>query len=382
VAVVKMTRKPDDKFTLVTLGHAKDLRVGQFVMAVGSPFQFEDTVTFGIVSSLNRELSEPGSEMPEPGAHPLVMHADYSGLIQTDASINPGNSGGPLVNMNGEVVGINFAIYSPGAVGSSVGIGFAIPVDTAEKVVEDLILKGHVTRGVIGLQIGDAARKAEEDKVSLEQVKQLFGTDTGAFVDRVVPGAAADKAGLQKDDVVVGVGDQPVKSSRELTDIIRATKPGTEVQLKILRDRQERTVPVTVAELTPDLTGDQPAPDRPDQLAQLGRDPLGLTVAAATPAELDKAAVAEGVKVTHVDDDGVAKDKDITAGTLLLAGTRNDDKGRVKFTDPAAYTAFINKAAKDKAYVMLWLAMPAKGGKYTTETVTVNFGAPAAEPGQ
>jgi serine protease Do len=379
VAVVKIDRKPGDKLPAVTLGKSKNLRIGAFVLAVGSPFRFEASVTLGIVSSLDRELDEPGEEeAPTPGpgrgAAPRVR-ASYTGLIQTDASINPGNSGGPLVDMNGEVVGINFAIYSPGAVGQNVGIGFAIPIEKAIAVIDDLILKGRVARGYLGVMIRDAEVLEQEDHATREDLVAMYGTDSGAFVKEVTPNSPSAQAGVQAGDVVVGVDAQVVKNSKDLQDYVRALKPPAQVQLKLMRDKKAITVPVTVGELSAELTGDAPAGGAPDVRAQAGRDPLGLTVAEpnlADKAQLLKAGQKAYVKVSEVEPESLAAEKEIAVGTFLLEGRRSDDTDRVAFSDPEAYRAFIAKAAKDRAYVTLWVAT-IEDGHWQEQTETFNL---------
>jgi len=173
-AIVRLERKPDDQLRPITIGKVEELRPGSFVIAIGSPFGFESSVSFGVVSGLDRELREP-TDGQAPGRQAEV----YRGLIQTDASINPGNSGGPLVNLAGEVVGINFAIYSPGVAGN-VGVGFAIPIDRAVRSAEDIIEHGRVRRGYLGVLVTDLADQARDMGASLEQLRKLLGVDEGA----------------------------------------------------------------------------------------------------------------------------------------------------------------------------------------------------------
>ncbi|RKT52454.1 S1C family serine protease [Saccharothrix australiensis] len=190
------------------LGNSGDLRIGQQVVAVGSPFDLNGTVTSGIVSSLNRPV-----RAGDDGTQATVLNA-----IQTDAAINPGNSGGPLVNMRGQVVGINSAIYSPNRTqssqGGSVGIGFAIPVDQARRTAKELSETGKATQTVLGVQVTD-------------------GTDGGARVREVTPGGAAEQAGLRAGDLITKFGDRVIDSSDALVAAVRSRAPGETVQLTV-----------------------------------------------------------------------------------------------------------------------------------------------------
>ncbi|MEV0679874.1 trypsin-like peptidase domain-containing protein [Actinosynnema sp. NPDC050436] len=217
VAVVKA----DGVSGLVTseLGNSGDLRIGQQVVAVGSPFDLNGTVTSGIVSSLNRPVRAGG----EGGSQATVLNA-----IQTDAAINPGNSGGPLVNMKGQVVGINSAIYSPNSTqssqGGSVGIGFAIPIDQARRTAKELSETGKATQTVLGVQVTD-------DRTG------------GAQVRDVTAGGPADQAGLKAGDVITKLGDRPIDSSDAVVAAVRSRAPGEKVQLTLTGGR---TVEVTL----------------------------------------------------------------------------------------------------------------------------------------
>nr|WP_228122803.1 trypsin-like peptidase domain-containing protein [Saccharothrix syringae] len=216
--------KAEDVSDLPTaeLGSSADLRIGQQVVAVGSPFDLNGTVTSGIVSSLNRPVRAGG----EQGSETTVLNA-----IQTDAAINPGNSGGPLVNMRGQVVGINSAIYSPNSTQSqagSVGIGFAIPVDQARRIAKELSETGKATQTVLGVSVTDAP-------------------DGGAQVGDVTAGGAAEAAGIKDGDVITKFGDRPIESSDALVAAVRSRAPGEKVQLTT---RDGRTVQVTLGSQT------------------------------------------------------------------------------------------------------------------------------------
>ncbi|TQM81287.1 putative serine protease PepD [Saccharothrix saharensis] len=195
------------------LGNSGDLRIGQQVVAVGSPFDLNGTVTSGIVSSLNRPVRAGGQQ----GGEDTVLNA-----IQTDAAINPGNSGGPLVNMRGQVVGINSAIYSPNsgqsAQGGSVGIGFAIPIDQARRTAKELSETGKANQTVLGVQVTNAP-------------------EGGALVRNVTGGGAAEAAGIKVGDVITEFGDRPIDTSDALVAAVRSRAPGDKVQLTVGRDR-------------------------------------------------------------------------------------------------------------------------------------------------
>jgi Do/DeqQ family serine protease len=207
--------------TAVPMGNSDALQVGDFVLAIGNPFGLGQTVTSGIVSALGR--SGLGIE-------------GYEDFIQTDASINPGNSGGPLVNLAGQCVGINTAILAPG--GGNIGIGFAVPINMARRVMEQLIRYGEVKRGRIGVAIQDMTP-------DLAQGLQTTHT-TGAVIARVDPGSPAERAGLQRGDLVLAVNGQPVRSGTELRNIIGLTQIGREVALTVDRRGAERTLEVRV----------------------------------------------------------------------------------------------------------------------------------------
>jgi len=211
LAVVKA--KDVSNLPIAKLGNSGDLKVGQQVVAVGSPFDLAGTVTSGIVSSLNRPVRAGG----EQGTQATVLDA-----IQTDAAINPGNSGGPLVNMRGEVVGINSAIYSPNSSaqtqGGSVGIGFAIPIDQAQRTAKQITTEGKVTQTVLGVKVVD-------------------GKDGGAQVQEVVAGGAAEKAGLKAGDVITKFGDRKIESSDALVAAVRSMAPNDKVQLTVGTDK-------------------------------------------------------------------------------------------------------------------------------------------------
>jgi putative serine protease PepD len=239
LAVIKI-EAPREKLKVISMGNSKSLRIGQKVLAIGNPFGLQRTLTTGIISSLGRTIrSEVGTLIED--------------VIQTDAAINPGNSGGPLLNSDGEIVGINSAIISP--TGGSVGIGFAIPVNTAKRVVPELIAKGYVTYPYIGATV---------QSLIPEMAKYLkLKIERGAMILEVVKGGPADKAGLKGGnqkvqvgnmivmvggDIVVKADQKDVKTNDELIHYIREKKPGDTVLLKVFRKDSFIDVKVTLGE--------------------------------------------------------------------------------------------------------------------------------------
>jgi Do/DeqQ family serine protease len=234
LAVIRF--QPEGDVRVATLGDSDRLRVGEWAIAIGNPFALDQTVTVGVVSATGR--SEVGI-------------ATYENFIQTDASINPGNSGGPLVNLKGEVIGINTAIVAAGQ-----GIGFAIPANMVKRVTSQLIDRGKVTRGWIGVSL-------EPLTAELAQSLGLDGT-RGAIVARVHPGSPADQAGLQPRDVIVKFGPTTVEDYRHLQRLSSDAEPGTSTPLEIVRKRKRETITVTIAE-SPDSAPATapPTPPRP-----------------------------------------------------------------------------------------------------------------------
>jgi serine protease Do len=258
---------------LLRIGDVSRLRVGEWVVAIGSPFGLDNTVTAGIVSAKQRET---GSDVP---------------FIQTDVAVNPGNSGGPLINIRGEAVGINSQILSP--VGSFVGISFAIPIDEAMRVADQLKATGRVVRGYLGIAPTDVPRElAEEYGLNKGKAK-------GAFVRQVVPGAPADKVGIQPGDVVLSVNGKPVEGAVELRRTLAALKPGSSVSLQVNRRGKLMEFKPNLAELNPQVA----AIDRPeiaDQRTSVVAKVWGLTVANLTEAERQAARGVAGVRVRAV----------------------------------------------------------------------------------
>ncbi len=281
VAVIKIAGKD---LPTVHIGDPSKLRPGEWVIAIGSPFGFDNSVTAGIVSALSRSLPE----------------GQYTPFIQTDAAVNPGNSGGPLFNMAGEVVGMNSQIYS--RTGGYMGISFAIPIDIAIEVKDQLVKTGRVQRGRIGVLVQEVG----------QQLADSFGLDRprGAIVAQVEKGSPAAKAGVKSGDVILAVGGQPIEHSGQLSAVISQIKPGTRVELEVWRDRASRKIEVEVGELK---EGAVAANERGE--AQQGGK-LGLSVRPLSPQERRAAGVDGGLLVEDVT--GPALEADVRPGDVIV----------------------------------------------------------------
>jgi serine protease Do len=272
---------------IVRIGDVGRLKVGEWVMAIGSPFGLENTVTAGIVSAKARDTGE------------------FLPFIQTDVAINPGNSGGPLINMRGEVVGINSQIYSRS--GGFMGISFAIPIDEASRVSEQLRASGRVIRGRIGVQIA-AVTKDVAESIGL-------GKPAGALVQSVESGGPADKGGVEAGDIIVKVDGRAVEKSGDLPRIIGATKPGQKVTLQVFRRGAYKDVAVSVVEF-------EPAPPvrragAPESKPSAPVSALGLAVSELTEAQKKELKLKAGVRVETAE--GAAARAGIREGDVLLS---------------------------------------------------------------
>ena len=289
LALVKI--EGDSDLQPLKLGNSDDLKVGNWVVAVGSPFGLEQTVTAGIVSAKGR----------------VIGSGPYDNFIQTDASINPGNSGGPLINLQGEVVGINTAIIASGQ-----GIGFAIPINMAKEIAPQLQKRGHVTRGLLGVAIQD---------VTPELAKSLgLKESKGALVSQVVPGGPADKAGIEQGDVIVNFDGRTVDDSKDLPRIVASTPVGKTVTVKLLRDGKEVERQAKVGEMEEENTSETAkSPIHPS----LGVTVQNLTPQIARELGLKKSA---GVVVTGVEPGSPAAEAMIQAGDVIQAVNRKPVK--------------------------------------------------------
>lgn len=287
-------RVPATGLTPVEFGDSDALQVGDWVLAIGSPLGFDNTVTAGIVSALGRRgLSAAGPER-------------YEDFIQTDASINPGNSGGPLVNLDGQVIAVNNQIATRGGDGS-IGLGFAIPSNMAKPVAETLIRAGRIQRGYLGLTMRD---------LTPEQAREAsLGPGEGVLVDEVVPDSPAARAGLRSGDIVVRFNDRPVAGQNKLRNAIALSAPGQKVAIEILRDGRERA-------LTAELT-DRDAAARA-AAGDLVLERFGMVVRTLSPqvAQQLRMRGVEGALVIEVQPGGPAAEANLREGDVIVAADR------------------------------------------------------------
>jgi serine protease DegQ len=299
VAVLVPVKKIDG-LTAITLGDSDKLQVGDFVVAIGNPFGLTHTVTSGIVSALGRSGIEDNK---------------FENFIQTDASINPGNSGGALVDLNGNLVGINTAILSGS--GGNIGIGFAIPIDMARTVMDQIIKYGKVDRGVLGITI---------QNLTPEIAKGLkLSENNGVVVTQVQPGSSADKAGVKLGDVITTINGQPVTSNSGLSSTIGVMRVGSQVSIGLMRDGKPMTVNATIGKGADDADGG----------AAGEQDLHGLTVG-----NIEKGSPlfgqVQGAIITAVEPDSDAADAGLKAGDVVVAVAQQAVKNVAEFKKAAS----------------------------------------------
>jgi serine protease Do len=279
----------------VKMGNSDSSQVGDWVEAIGSPFALAQTVTAGIISAKNRTI--------EPGSSGQFQH-----FIQTDAAINPGNSGGPLLNMNGEVIGVNTAIYTQSA--GYQGIGFAMPSNTVVDVYNDLISASHkVTRGSIGIRFNQGLPSA---------VNRVYGFKTGVLVQRIQPSGPAERAGLKVGDIIITVDGHTVKDGDELVSEITSRRPGSTIRLGYLRDGKQGDTTVTIGDLDKVFAdqGPQVAENVPDEKGDAGETKLGVMVHDLSPATAARIHT-QGVIVQSVRSGSFADLKGLEPGLII-----------------------------------------------------------------
>ena len=302
----------------VKLGDVSRLKVGEWVMAIGSPFGLENTVTAGIVSAKQRDTG------------------DYLAFIQTDVAINPGNSGGPLINMRGEVVGINSQIYSRS--GGFQGISFAIPMDEAARVADQLRSTGKVTRGRIGVQI---------DQVSKEVAESIgLGKPQGALVRGVETGAPAEKAGIEAGDIIIKFDGKAIEKSSDLPRMVGNVKPGTKAVITVFRRGVARDLNITIAEVEVEkpvrkASVAEPKPKSPSQVQA-----FGLALIELTESQKKELKIKGGVKVESVE--GVAARAGIREGDVIVA------VANAEVTSVKEFEAAVAKVDKNKPVNVLF----------------------------
>jgi serine protease Do len=327
VAVIKIDAK---NLPVLPLGDSDVLDVGEWVLALGNPFGLSHTLTAGIVSAKGR-------------SH--VGVAEYEDFIQTDAAINPGNSGGPLINLEGQAVGINTAIYSQ--TGGSMGIGFAIPVNMAKSVYTQLIKTGSVSRGYIGAMI---------QEVTPDLAKSFKLADTnGVLIAQVTPDGPADKAGLKQGDVITKLNGEEITDLSRFRNKISMMSPGTVVKLDIIRDGSPKTFSVKIEKLPAKVEAQTAAPSTPGAPDSIKK--LGLTVTTLTKELADKYGLKAdtGALVTAVDPDSAAAQTGIKPGMLITEVDRKEIKSAKDFE-----MAFVNRGDKP----VLLLIKDQQGSRY------------------
>ena len=307
VALIKIE---GTKLPKATIGDSDKIRAGEWVIAIGSPFELENTVTAGIISAKARDTGE------------------YLPLIQTDVAVNPGNSGGPLINMRGEVIGINSQIYSRS--GGYMGISFAVPIDEAMRVADQLKSAGKVTRGRIGVQIGEVSKEVAES-IGLAKAE-------GAAVVRIEPGSPAEKAGIQDGDVILKFNGQAITKSSDLPRIVGAVKPGSKAAITIWRKGALKELPITVVEMESDKAT-QKAGKKAKQANVLGISATDLNAAQ------KKDLPSGGVVIESVD--GPAAAVGLLPGDVILTLNNVDVK------DAKQFDAMVAKLDGKKAVALL-----------------------------
>jgi len=310
IAVIKIDA--GDNLPAVTLGDSDRLEVGEWVMAIGNPFGLDHTVTSGIVSAKGRQI----------GSGP------YDNFIQTDASINPGNSGGPLINLRGEVVGINTAIFSQS--GGNIGIGFAIPTNSVKELLPQLRDKGKVVRGYLGTTV---------QRITPEIAESLgLKESNGALVADVVKGSPAERAGIKTGDIIVEFNRKEIKDSADLPAVVARVTPGTTVPLKVVRDGKQVSLPITVGEM------------KENEIVAAGQEgELGLTVQPVTPEIAQGLGLnrAEGIVVTEVSPGSAAEEAGLRSGDVITQVNRRPIKTL------ADYNREMNRNEKGKSVLFL-----------------------------
>jgi len=313
VAIIKIDASD---LPFLKIGDSDKLEVGDWVLAVGNPFGLSHTLTAGIVSAKGRSG---------------IGLNDYENFIQTDAAINPGNSGGPLVDLDGRVVGMNTAIFSRS--GGYMGIGFAIPINMAKQIRDQLVKHGKVTRGRLGVYIQDLTKELAES----------FGLDEkkGILVAQVIEDSPAEKAGLERGDVIIELEGHPVGKVAEFRNKIALTMPGTKLTLTVVRDDEKQKIKVTIGELETDAKG------RPTPASTIKRYGLQLQELTEPLAEQFGYQGEQGVLVAGVEEGSAAEDAGIQKGDLI------QEVNRTPVSSPAEVKAALKKTRKGGAALLL-----------------------------
>lgn len=301
-ALIELLEKPKQPLQEAKFGDSSQMTPGDWVMAIGNPFNLAHTVSVGVISAIGRPFA--------------VAESRSLNMLQTDAAINPGNSGGPLLNARGEVVGMNTAIYANQASAGNIGIGFAVPINTVRELLPQLRV-GKVTRGLIGVSVSNVT----QDEVAEFGLKSR----QGALINSVAEHGPADRAGIEPGDVVLEFNGKTVKNRDELVALVTATKPGTTVPVKVLRDRRERTVNLTLDEL--DLEAEATRRTQNEQPNQSAG--FGITVGNLSPEQARRLNIprdVEGAVVTDIDPNGAAAHarQPLAVGDVILQVNRQE----------------------------------------------------------
>ena len=340
IAVIKIDAP--QPLPTVKLGNSDGAQVGDWVLAIGSPFSLSETVTAGIVSAKNRSIDEPG-----PNGAPN----QFQKFIQTDAAINPGNSGGPLVDMAGQVIGMNTAIYTQ-SMGSQ-GVGFAMPANIIATTYNMLIGPEHkVVRGSIGISFQGAESSA---------VSRVYGfANGGVLVNSVTPGKGAAKAGIQAGDVILSIDGKTIKDGDQLVADISNRKVGSSVELGFLRDGKQHTASVLIGDRSQLETdaANGPNPNAPPAESDAGEGKLGITVSAIPAPLASKLGVKGGVIVNNVRPGSFADEINLTKGTVITEINKHP------ITDQSSYQSVVSglKSGDDVVFVVRGTGSAAVGG--------------------
>ena len=325
-ALIQLT-EPKRDLVEVKFGDSSQMQPGDWVVAIGNPFGLAHTVSVGVISATARSFP--------------VAQQRSAEVLQTDAAINPGNSGGPLLNARGEVIGINTAIYTDSRQSGNIGIGFAIPINSVRELLPQL-RSGKVTRGVIGVSVSPVPLEALSE-FGLKERK-------GALIGSVSKGGPAAKAGIEPGDIILEFNGKPVKNRDELVAIVTGTRPGAAVPVKVLRDKKDKTLTLTVDELNLDEEGNRANPretsNEPDEEPSQG---FGITLTTLTPdvaRRLRVPADGDGVLVSDVEQGSPAFKAGISRGDVILQVNRRpvrsaQDAGRLLGQVPSGSTAFL-----------------------------------------